>query len=84
LQKLLVNAMTFRRTEILWHHAGREPAELIVFSVSAGQYQQHSWGRLRLRRVDMLDARMRMRGKHVHAMAHTGQYDIINVAPLTR
>ena len=84
LQKLLVNTVTLRRAEILWHHSGREPAELIVLGVSAGQYQQHSWGRLRLRRVDILDARMRMRGKHVHAVAHTGQDDIINVAPLAR
>jgi hypothetical protein len=39
-----------------------------------------------LRCVDILDARMRMRmrGKHTHAVAHTGQNDIINVAPLTR
>ncbi len=59
LQKLLVNAVTLRCAEILWHHAGREPAELIMLSVSAGQYQQHSWGRLRLRCINIFDARMR-------------------------
>jgi hypothetical protein len=83
-QKLLVNAVTLRRAEILRHHRGREPAELIVPGVGACQYQQHSGGRLCLRRVDILDARMRMRGKHVHAVAHAGQNDIVNIAPLTR
>jgi hypothetical protein len=39
LQKLLMNAMTFRRAEILRHHAGRERAEVIVRDVGAGQNQ---------------------------------------------
>ena len=30
LQKLLMNAVTLRRAEILRHHGGREPAEVIV------------------------------------------------------
>src|ERR1700753_344432 len=77
-----MNAVTLGRTQILWHHSSRESAKPITRDVGAGQSQQYSWGRLRLRCIDILDARMRVRGKHVHPVAHTGQGDIVDVATL--
>ena len=31
--------------------------------------------------VDLLDARMRMRGQQHHAVAHAGQRDVVDIAP---
>src|SRR5262249_30710188 len=31
--------------------------------------------------VDFPDARMRVRGEHVHAVAHAGQHDVVDIAP---
>ena len=39
LQQLLMNAVTFRCAEILRHHGGREPAEVIMRDVGASQHQ---------------------------------------------
>ena len=79
LQHLLENAMALGRADVFRHQAGRERTEMIGSAVRAGQHQHDAGRGLRLRHVDLPDARMRVRGEQVDAVAHAGKHDVVHV-----
>ena len=78
----LEGAVALGRAEIFRHQMGGKAAELVRHGVGAGQDAQHPGRGLGLGHVDSLDARMRVRRQHRHAMAQAGQADVIDIAPL--
>ena len=76
----LEGAVPFGRAEILRHQMRGEAAELLRRSIGAGEHAEHAGRGLGLGDVDALDARMRVRRKHGHAVALAGQADVVDVA----
>ena len=78
-EERLEGTVALGRAEILRHQVRGEAAELFRLGIGPGQHAKHVRRDLRLRDVDPFDARMRMGGKHEHAVALARQADVVDV-----
>ena len=69
-EQRLEGAVALGGAEILRHQMGGEAAELLGQGVGAGEDAEHARRRLGLGDVDALDAGVRVRRQHGHAVAH--------------
>ncbi len=76
----LEGAIALGRTEIFRHEVSGKAAELLGRCIGAGQHAEHAGSSLRTGNIDACDARVRVRRKHGHPEALTGQADIVDVA----
>ena len=72
-------AKALRAAHVFGHRRG-EAAELVGNDIGAGQNGEHAVGGLGLGGVDALDARVRMRRHHHHAVALVRQVDVVDIA----
>jgi hypothetical protein len=71
--------VAFRTADILRHRI-HQRADAVGVGVLAGQDAQHALGGGRFRRIDRLDARMRVRRHHHHAVALPRQRNVVDKA----
>ncbi len=79
----LKGAVPFGGAEIFRHGMCGEGAQVIGDRVGAGQNREHAGRGLGLGRIDALDLGVGVWRQHRDAVAHTGQGDVVDVAPLS-
>src|SRR5262249_24444157 len=71
-----------RAVLVLDEPAARDPAELVLGDIVAGQHREHAMRLRGRRRVDLLDLRVRVRRSHEHRVGLMGKLDVVGVLAL--